>query len=62
MEAALKRFYPAPKRRERVMATPVAPDVVEGVSEESVPYEDTQEYWEQVYASAGPLKAVKVED
>jgi hypothetical protein len=62
IEAAVKRFYPAPKKREIVPATPVAPDVIEKVASESVPYEDTAEYWDELYASAGPLKAVEIED
>jgi type IV pilus assembly protein PilB len=62
VEAAVKRFYPAPKRRELAPAIQVTPDVVESLSSESVPYEDTAEYWEEVYASAGPLKAVNTED
>jgi hypothetical protein len=62
VDAAVKRFYPAPKKREVVSALTVAPDVVESVSSESMPYEDTAERWEELYASAGPLKAIKTED
>jgi hypothetical protein len=62
IEAAVKRFYPAPKKRDVVAATPVTPDVIESVSSESIPYEDTADYWDEMYASAGPLKAVKIED
>ncbi len=62
VDAAVKRFYPAPKKREVIAAARVTPDVVESVSSESMPYEDTAEHWEEVYASAGPLKAIKTED
>jgi hypothetical protein len=62
VDAAVKRFYPAPKKREVVAAERVAPDVVESVSSESMPYEDTAERWEELYASAGPLKAIRTED
>jgi hypothetical protein len=62
VDAAVKRFYPAPRKREVVAAARVAPDVVESVSSESMPYEDTAEHWEELYASAGPLKAVRTED
>ncbi len=62
VEVAVKRFYPERKKREVVAAIPVAPDVVESVSAESVPYEDTAECWDELYASAGPLKAIRIED
>lgn len=62
VDAAVKRFYPAPRKREVVTAARVAPDVVESVSSESMPYEDTAEHWEELYASAGPLKAIRIED
>ena len=62
VEAAVKRFYPPQKKRELVAAKRVAPDVVESVSSVSIPYEDTAEHWDEVYASAGPVKAVRVED
>ena len=62
VEAAVKRFYPAPRKREIMAAVQVAPDVVSKVSSESVPYEDTAEFWDELYASAGPLKAVRIED
>lgn len=62
VEAAVKRFYPAPRKREVMSAVQVAPEAVESVSSESVPYEDTAEYWDELYSSAGPLKAIKIED
>jgi len=62
VQGALKRFYPAPRKRETAAAVPVTPDIIEKMSSESIPYEDTAEYWEELYTTEGPLKAARIEE
>jgi hypothetical protein len=58
IESALEKLYPAaPKAR-----TAAIPVLAEMTAHLELPHDDSPQGWDDLYASAGPLKAVEMED
>lgn len=61
VRSAVKILYPAPTKREVMLAVALGPDAKSSTTG-GIPYEDTAEYWEKTYTTGGPVKVVRIED